>query len=121
MQAGNDPYPDTPAQIQADQYRPSLQPYDNTAGYVKSKKDITLSFLKDTDIFLGVFWGNIANQCVDMGLSDCATMHAEECFWWSNLLRARDGFERKEQGKTKIEGKIDYPGKAPTQLMMPNP
>jgi len=118
-----DLYPESPTDLQADVYRPSSlkRQSDDDESYLKPRKDITLSNISDFDLALLSLWDNIADACQDMGCPSASVMHEYQLHFWVNAKRSVGGFERREQGKQKQElsGSVDYKGKAPTQVIMP--
>lgn len=118
--------PENFVEKEVDQYTPSTGRKKPKEGEIPvslpSRKEQTLGNTTRFDTCLYSLWASLADFYNDMGLYDMGHMMEEQLYWYMNAKRSEGGFLIKELGKTKqeISGKVNYEGKAPTVVNMPN-
>lgn len=119
--------PESLVEKEVDQYTPSPvrkrpeNPMESVTS-LPSRKEQTLGNTTRFDTTLYSLWAALSDFYDDMDLHPIAHMFEEQLYWYMNAKRSEGGFLIKELGKNKQElsGAIDYKGKAPTVVNMPN-
>jgi hypothetical protein len=117
--------PENLVEKEVDQYTPTAprkRTHESTTTSLPSRKEQTLGNTTRFDTTLYSLWAALSDFYDDMGMPAMGHMMEEQLYWYMNAKRSEGGFTIKELGKNKTElsGKMNYEGKAPTVVNMPN-